>query len=267
MWDVYNTNSLKCAARSQRGKGVRRRVLPDSKIPGNWDSFLRVDDNKTELFHFLAEQVVCIDKGQKLIVSKKGLEVIASSQSFDNCSLSLCDHDEADVKLILHIADMSAKGYKRVMIRTVDTDVLILATAVYTKISVNELWVAFGAGKNIRYIAVHDIAKCLGYAKSSALPAFHAFTGCDQTSAFGGRGKKSAWENWSSFPDITSSFLVLGMAPSLESLNQLHTIERFVVLLYDKTCSASNVNEARKYLITQKGRSIECIPSFFCCST
>jgi hypothetical protein len=261
VWDVYNVNSLKAATRSQRGNGVRRRVLPDSKIPGNWDSFLRVDDNKTELFHFLAEQAVSVEQGQKLIVSTQGGRVIASSELFDTSPISPCNHEEADVKLILHIADMSGQGYKRVMIRTVDTDVLVLAVAVYPKISLNELWVAFGAGKNIRYIAVHDIVNCLGESKSKALPAFHAFTGSDQTSAFCGRGKKSAWETWKNYTDITTSFLVLGSSPSLESVvNQMPTIERFVVLLYDKTCPATNVNEARKHLFTQKGRSIETIP-------
>jgi len=28
------------------------------KLPGDWGSFLRVDDNKTELFKYLAEQTV-----------------------------------------------------------------------------------------------------------------------------------------------------------------------------------------------------------------
>lgn len=36
--------------------------------------------------------------------------------------------------------------------------------------------------------------------------------------------------------------------------------EYYPTLLYDKTCLATSVNEARKYLFTRKGRSIECIP-------
>ena len=51
VWDVYDPDSLKSTTRSHRGKGVRRRVLPDTKIPGNWGLFLRVDENKTELFN------------------------------------------------------------------------------------------------------------------------------------------------------------------------------------------------------------------------
>lgn len=49
-------------------------------------------------------------------------------------------------KHILHLADMSVQGYKRVMIRTTDTDFIVLGGAVYPKISLNEIWIAFGAG-------------------------------------------------------------------------------------------------------------------------
>jgi len=54
VWDRYLPDSLKGTARAKRGKGVRRRVVAGASIPGNWASFLRVDDNKTELFSFLS---------------------------------------------------------------------------------------------------------------------------------------------------------------------------------------------------------------------
>jgi len=55
--DVYKESSLKVEARSKRGKGIRRRVAPTSKTPQNWKSFLRDNNNKTELFHFLADRL------------------------------------------------------------------------------------------------------------------------------------------------------------------------------------------------------------------
>ena len=50
VWDRYIADSLKSETRSKRGKGIRRRVEPRSAVPGNWQKFLRIDDNKTELF-------------------------------------------------------------------------------------------------------------------------------------------------------------------------------------------------------------------------
>ena len=37
-------------------------------------------------------------------------------------------------------------------------------------------------------------------------------------------------------------------------------LERFIVLLYDRTSPKMKVNEARRMLFTQKGRSLELIP-------
>ena len=37
------------------------------------------------------------------------------------------------------------------------------------------------------------------------LAVFHAFTGSDTVSAFEGRGKKTAWNVWKVFPDVTKA--------------------------------------------------------------
>ena len=58
VWDVYLPNSLKATAQNARGKGTRRRVQPKTQLPKDWASFLRVDENKTEIFAYLAEQSI-----------------------------------------------------------------------------------------------------------------------------------------------------------------------------------------------------------------
>ena len=52
---MYVPESLKADTRSKREKGVRRYVEPLNIIPGNWQEFLHISDNKTELFSFLEE--------------------------------------------------------------------------------------------------------------------------------------------------------------------------------------------------------------------
>ena len=90
---------------------------------------------------------------------------------------------------------------------------------------------------------------------------FHAFTGCNQVSFFSGKGKKTAWDIWKKDDDVTSAFLLLSECPSLQDmLTVLPKIERFVILLYDRTNLCSNVDEARKDLFGRKGRSLEAIP-------
>ena len=60
VWDAYDPNSLKANTREKRGTGIRRRVEAASNVPSNWQSFLRVNENKAELFHMLAEEVTNI---------------------------------------------------------------------------------------------------------------------------------------------------------------------------------------------------------------
>ena len=257
IWDRYFADSLKGEIRAKRGEGKRRRVEATTKLPKNWQDFLKSEENKEELFHFLSKESVKLkDPGQ--IISTLEDNVLHKEE---DCSLHLspCNHEEADTRIFIHLADCIQKGHSNVMIRTVDTDVVVLAISAIGKVSVSELWIAFGTGKSFRYLEVHEIAKMLGPEKSAALPMFHAFTGCDTVSFFHGKGKKSAWLTWKSMNTLTSTFLDLLSNPSTLEAN-MSAIERFVIVLYDRTSSEVDVNHARKVMFAQKGRDLERIP-------
>ena len=95
--------------------------------------------------------------------------------------------------MLLHAKEASNSGMRTVSIRTVDTDVVVIATGMFTKLKLDELWISFGTGKISRNIPIHMVVHDLGKGRSECLPLFHAFTGCDQISFFAGRGKKNAW--------------------------------------------------------------------------
>ena len=255
MWDVYIPDSLKGSTRQKRGKGIRRRVAPSTQIPKNWKDFLRVDENKTELFNFLSQQAIHlpIDEG-KVIYATDGRNVLTTMANAVLTNLSPCLHEEADTHLLLHAADAVKKGHRKLCVRTVDTDVVVIAIAMFNQINPDELWLAFGVGSNFHYIPVHEVVS--GMDPSVVLPVFHAFTGCDTVSSFGGRGKKSAWKIWQVFPDVTEAFKCLLLMEEMSD-SMMSVLERFVVLLYDKTSDQVSVNDARKQLFTQKSRSME----------
>ncbi|KAK3742384.1 hypothetical protein QZH41_002604 [Actinostola sp. cb2023] len=223
IWDEYVENSLKATTRCKRGSGVRQRVEADNRLPRKWQDFLRVDENKRELFKFLAECVVASTDAQKQVISTYGEQVLCSIPRESISSLAPCKHEEADTRMLLHAADAVQSGHNKILLRTVDTDVLVLAVACVQKIQLRqdsddaciELWVAFGAGTHLRYIAAHEISRSLNPEVSIALPVFHAFTGCDTVSCFAGRGKKTALATWDSYPDVTTAFIDLANSPSL----------------------------------------------------
>lgn len=259
VWDRYIPHSLKATARERRGKGIRRRVKPDSRIPGKWAAFLREEDNKEELFSFLADELMYVQPEDEEVVTRKGEKVLCNNAR-DLSTLSPCNHEEADTRLALHVAD-SARRFSKVLIRTVDTDVVVISTALFPELFLTELWVAFGVGKHLRYLPIHDISRSLGADRSKALLVFHALTGCDQTSAFASKGKKTAWETWCNFGDITQVFKRMSECPPQAAVvDAIPLLERFVILMYDRTSTCTTVNEARKDLFSRKGRSNESIP-------
>ncbi len=95
----------------------------------------------------------------------------------------------------------------------------------------------------------HEIAHALGPEKCIALPFMHAFSGCDTVSCFAGRGKKTVWNTWNIFDEVTTAFCALATNPDPDSIcEQLQLLERFVVVVYDRTSTDVKVNEARRHL-------------------
>ena len=254
VWDRYLSDSLKAATRAKRGAGIQRRVVGDAAIPRNWQNFLRVDSNKTELFAFLSNALLrsFVQEDKQLVVTSD-MEVFSKPPLPDRSSIAPCTHEEADSRMLLHVAHAAKNGHHKMMIQTVDTDVVVLAVAVAQTLQPeDELWLAFGTGKNFRYLAAHEIAAGLGPEKARTLPMFHALTGCDTVSSFVGHGKKTAWAVWSVFPELTHALLKVSSAPNDIPQEVMATIERFIILLYDRTSTCTEIDTARRKLFAKR---------------
>ncbi|QQP38995.1 uncharacterized protein LOC103506659 [Caligus rogercresseyi] len=185
IWDTYLADSLKGSTRAKRGQGVRRRLVAAAAIPGNWQNFLRVDSNKTELFKFLSTALLeWFDQEDKQLIITDGEAVLSKPLLPDLTSLDPCNHEEADSRMLLHASHAPKHGHHSIVIRTVDTDVVVLAVSVVQELQPEDkLWLAFGTGRSFRYLAAHEMAAGLGPEKARALPMFHALTGCDTVQA------------------------------------------------------------------------------------
>ena len=49
--------------------------------------------------------------------------------------------------MFLHALGQSKRGFKKLLIITVDTDVVVIALYAYWDLDVKELWIEFGTGK------------------------------------------------------------------------------------------------------------------------
>ena len=162
VWDSYTADSQKAHVRQCRGIGNLLRVSEKTRIPQNWKTFLRVDSNKTELFKFLASAIEsCKVPNCKVLVTTKGKSVAATA-TLDVSNLHPCTHKEADYRMMLHCAHAHQSSLRKIMVHATDTDVLVLAIATVRVLDGCEICLAFGHGRNFRYITVHTIAPVLG---------------------------------------------------------------------------------------------------------
>jgi len=130
VFDTYVTNSLKTATREKCGTGIRTLVTAATTNPKNWQAFELRADNKTDLFHVLAD-LVCN-------TSAICEHVLVTYDEHGHCktdinkhSIDPCSHKEADTRIILLCSHAAENGSKKVAIRTVDTDVVVLAIAFF----------------------------------------------------------------------------------------------------------------------------------------
>ena len=153
---------------------------------------------------------------------------------------------------------MARKGFSSVMIRTVDTDVLLLSISLYDDLDLDQLWIDFGSGKQRCFLPIHEMV--LDSVKRDGLRFFFAFTGCDQVSFFAHVSKATALKVWSLFPIVDESFAKLSNCPTDDDIAEsMPLLERFVVLLYHRTSNCVDVNSCRRELFC-KGRAIDNIP-------
>ena len=73
-------------------------------------------------------------------------------------------------------------------------------------------------------------------------------------------GKKTAWNVWEAFPEITDVLARLSLGSADIADGDITFVERFVVLLYGWTASNASVNGARCWLFRKKRRSIDNCP-------
>ena len=162
--------------------------------------------NKSCLGLFPRRWQPCIALQNEEIIITFGSTVIIRGS---NRSMGLCDHEEADTRLIVHLQDVILNGCRNCLVRTVDTDVVVIIIGKFHHLQSLcpnvSIWIAFGAGKDFSYYCINTLYEHL----------FHSFTGCNTTSAFYGRGKKSAWESWNCFDDITQAFAYMALDVSI----------------------------------------------------
>ena len=103
--------------------------------------------------------------------------------------------EEADTRIISHIAKSIESGLKNVVVVSNDTDVCVLLlhyTPQYIKSGLTELWLKYGIGPKVRFMPLHIFIARLDRNFLDVLLKVHIIAGCDVTSKTG--TKSAAFE-------------------------------------------------------------------------
>ena len=148
-----------------------------------------------------------------------------------------CFHEEADTRMIFHIA--YCKPESKILI-------LVILLGNMHKFEHYEIWLAGNTSKQneINCFNCSKIAENLGPILCRALPAFHAFTGCDYTAAFFRKGKSRPYQIFKKAAHFQIVFSDLTDPRDIFDDEKMNVVQQFTSLMYGiKKCAS--VNSAR----------------------
>ncbi|CAG2243524.1 unnamed protein product [Mytilus edulis] len=174
-----------------------------------------------------------------------------------------CSHEEADTRILLHVIhsdkifqQLNIRG--RIIVKCSDTDVLVLCVHYFkVLVSTEQMWFLTGSTNSLRdcrrYIPIHELSKSLSPLLANILPAVHALTGCDTTSAIFGFGKKTVFKLIRKSP---SKFTNLQNFDKIDFSTLLSSARELISSLYDPkdkfASSHVDLNKLRVKLATCK---------------
>eukprot|EP00794_Sanderia_malayensis_P001844 gene1844-2077_t len=240
--DRYPTISIKSLERSKRAEsGVTQIRIggPNQKVPRQFRKFLGLGENKESLIEFIFKHLCTMQLQDKLhnislyfshgqrchrfCVDEENMTKIEEVVELNS------NQEEADTRLLLHAKNASIT-HPTVTVRSPDTDVFILMLGHKSMIDAS-LYFDTGSGNQRRLLDIDKIHGQLGAELCEALVGFHAFTGCDSTSAFFSKGKIKNLKVLDDNPVFVNTFKRVGSAFTASSL-LVKEIEKFVCLLY-----------------------------------
>ena len=172
---------------------------PEQKRPSNWLFALRNPFFKESLIAFLVdswkEERFAAIIGRKIVYANCNDQCFKFfgdySGMFREEAPELCyTHEEADTRMFFHLTLINCPA--NVVLRTADTDCLIITLESKRWYHHEmDIWLEVGtqSSNTQRYININQLYNEIGESLCTALPGYHAFTGCDYTASFCRKGK------------------------------------------------------------------------------
>ena len=139
----------------------------------------------------MIDTLIYLSKNQQNILVIMRLEIALPNNESDLQQLLPFNKWEIDDRISLHDMDQFQLGFSRLMIVTVDTGEMVIACFAYWSLSVTELWIEFGKGKDRLWLPIHSCAEKASKIVRRAAIFWYVLTGCDSVLQFLERDKSS----------------------------------------------------------------------------
>ena len=265
--DTYPDTWIKDTVHESRGgSGYATTIVqgPHQQRPSNFQNELNNSVFKTSFLRFLASEWT--EPRYASIIKDRQIYLALDTDCYmyrcdpdqsdkvtrEKVADLTCEHVEADTRMIWHLKYISdICNNVNAIIRSNDTDVLEILLYHAPRIPLH-IWMEAGvcANNNRRFIDVTNLSITLGSHVCDALPGLHAFTGCDFTSSFLGKGKVKPYEYMQKSTSFQHAFERLGENVIPEE-TVIKTLEEFVCKMYGKP-KLDNVNGLRYEIFKQK---------------
>ena len=229
VFDQYLDDSIKAGERARRGSSSALEVYiggPATPVLKQWHKYISNPNNKKNLCDFLTHSMCNL--GQRHLRESTQLVIGGGFKDGERCVATMRDscvdmedlksnQEKADTGMLLHAKYAAGQCQEaKIVIQSPDTDMLVLSAAHFEEITSKELWFRTGVNDRLRFVPVHDVCQNLSNRVLKALPAFHAFIGCDTTSAHSGIGKKKPWNVFIRSAVHQESLAILGQQPEVD---------------------------------------------------
>ena len=274
VFDVYGENLIKDVERLRRssGESVIKNIVATSSIK-QWNQLLSSGDFKNKLVDYFVTEWKkdrsAIGDKTIFVTNNRFLAYKLTTDLHQMVEELESDHEEADTRMLLHAKPVSLT-YERIIISTPDNDVFIIASKLAGIKA--RLYILTRTKDKRRIIDLNVVSKKAFHqfnkTKSSknlfmsTLLGFHAFTGCDTTSAFSGRGKVKPLQIMGSSSEYIQAFASLGMSMDVGD-DLLSDLVSFVCHMYGKKEKDAerqriSINDVRYTIYCQKSGKISC---------
>ena len=175
--DEQHTLSIKSFERKSRSKAstdpIRVNVQrPNQPIPSDWSRFMSNSGNKTDLIRFLArhwsedQAALQLKPGHTIFVTVGKecwrFKVTQEGQySYSSVPELKSTQEEGDTRMFLHAHHAFSSGYSTVVIRSMDTDVFVLALGLLFSLP-GQVLLMTGSKAKARVIDINKVAASLG---------------------------------------------------------------------------------------------------------